>query len=394
MCHKNFTIYGLQDGRRSGIFWLYFLPRRNWPVKKKTVLWAIFLMILCVGAGAQSFMKAPYETEPPVKEGYAMPYTLTVYVPDQMVVAYDAKTLKPVRSMICSTGKRAGYTPRGTFTMPATYTSGWDQWGGLYVRYPTRIRGSYYFHSIPYTLKKKVNSSDWKMLGKPASSGCVRLTPLDAQWINYNCKKGTRIRIVDSTIPGLTALHDQIKADLNKNGISSVQPTLKPTPTPPPPNLNTQDDVKAKVIKSFQNKLKARGFYAGAINGKYAQPTIDAWNEYQIARGWEPDSVATTQEQIDLANDLDTVAFKVNMSNGFEGPVVRKIEQRLKELGYFGATPNLKYDGVTVRAAKRFQQDMGLKPANGKLKAAHQVILFSKASDDGGRMNLGMRIGA
>ena len=208
--------------------------------------------------------------------------------------------------------------------MPRTYTSGWDKWGNVYVRYPTRIKGSYYFHSILYNASNKsLNVESWNKLGRKASHGCIRLTPLDAQWINYNCKKGTRVRIVNARGEGLAALHDQIKAELKRNGHASVQPTLKPTPTPIPDTISQSEGKKA-AIKSLQSKLRSRGFYPRVPDGVYDAETIAAWNAYQKARGWEEDSIATTQEQIELTNDQDTIGYAVNLSSGFEGIVVKK----------------------------------------------------------------------
>lgn len=342
-------------------------------------VWLVCLVGLCLCAGAQALSKSGYEVEPPVPEGYDMPYTITVYIPNQMVVVYDAETLKPVRSMICSTGK-GNLTPRGTFIMPSTYTSGWDKWGNVYVRYPTRIRGKYYFHSILYSVSdKSLNMESWNKLGQKASHGCVRMTPLDAQWINYNCKRGTRVRIVNARGEGLAALHDQIKADLKRNGHSSVLPTLKPTPTPVPEDIS-QSQSKKQAVKSLQSKLKGRGFYPGALDGVYDAETVAAWNAYQKARGWEEDSIATTQEQIELTNDQDTIAYNVNLSSGFEGVIVRKVEERLKELGFFSGTPNNKYDSATTQAVKRYQQAAGITPVNGKLPASQQPQLFSQAA--------------
>lgn len=337
------------------------------------------LALLCLCAAAQALTKSGYEVEPPVPEDYDMPYTITVYLPNQMVVVYDADTLKPVRSMICSSGT-GNLTPRGTFIMPSTYTSGWDKWGNVYVRYPTRIKGSYYFHSILYNASNKsLNVESWNKLGRKASHGCIRLTPLDAQWINYNCKKGTRVRIVNARGEGLAALHDQIKAELKRNGHASVQPTLKPTPTPIPDTISQSEGKKA-AIKSLQSKLRSRGFYPRVPDGVYDAETITAWNAYQKARGWEEDSIATTQEQIELTNDQDTIGYAVNLSSGFEGIVVKKVEERLKELGFFTGTPNNKYDSATVQAVKRYQQAAGITPANGKLPASQQPALFSSAA--------------
>ncbi len=346
-------------------------------MKRTHILLLVVLgVLLAVPAGALSIKRSPYTIEPPVSKGYEMPYTLTVYLGNQMVVAYDGQTQEPVRYMICSSGK-GNITPRGTFTMPATYTSGWDRWGGVYVRYPTRIKGPYYFHSILYNASdKSLNMESWRKLGTKASHGCIRMTPLDAQWINYNCKKGTRIRIVNDRAEGLKDIHDRIRKELDRDGHSSVQPTLKPTPTPPPPIIEPGSTATVR-IKSLQKQLRQRGFYNGPMSGNYEGATIAAWNAYQKAKGWAEDSIATTEEQTEMASDEETVALNVDLVSGDTGPIVFKVETRLKELGFFAGTPNKTYDQAAVTAVKKYQLAAGHTPANGKLLSSQQPELFS-----------------
>ncbi|MDO4547105.1 MAG: peptidoglycan-binding protein [Clostridia bacterium] len=337
---------------------------------------ALVLTAALFCAASNAAIVDPYSFEPPVPKGYDMPYTLTVYLSRQMVVAYDAATGEPVRYMICSSGLM-NPTPRLNVTTPGTVIQPWAKWGSVYVRYPTRIKGSYYFHSITYNSKNSVNAEAWRKLGSRASHGCVRLTPLDAQWIAYNCKKGTRVRIVsnDDSGLGLAAKHSEIKSYLNKNGITAVQPTLDPTPSPLPPDLDA-NSTQTKLITALQNKLRQRGFYAGARNGKFNQATIDAWNEYQLSQGWDADSVATTEEQVHLANDETTIAYNCDLKSGFTGVIVKHVEQRLAQLGYFTGTPNKGYDAQTVKAVKKYQKAMGITPANGNLLASQQKAFF------------------
>lgn len=345
------------------------------PLKKLSWLLALVGLMLCASAQAAD-RRDLYGVEPPVSKGYDLPYTLTVYIGNQVAVAYDGQTLEPVRYMICSTGL-GNATPTGTFTMPATYTSGWDKWGTHYVRYPTTIRRPYYFHSILYGTDKSLEWKTWHRLGYKASAGCVRLTPLDAQWVNYNCKRGTRVRIVNAKAAGLAEIHDRIKAELVRNGPSSVQPTLSPTPSPPPPVLELGAG-KSRVIQSFQRRLRQRGFYNGKLHGLYDGATVAAWNAYKKAKGWPEDGVATTEQQAEMALDDQTTAFSVDLKTGDTGPIVRKVEERLKALGYFKGTPNQAYDAATAAAVKRYQRARALRPT-GLLRAVQQPDLFREA---------------
>jgi len=98
-------------------------------------------------------------------------------------------------TFLCSTGT---YTETGTFK-----TSDKVEWlylvGGLYGQYTTRIDGSIWFHSVPYTQKTK-DSLEWEefnKLGTKASLGCIRLDVHDVKWIYDNCPKGTTVEIYD-----------------------------------------------------------------------------------------------------------------------------------------------------------------------------------------------------
>lgn len=136
---------------------------------------------------------------------YTGKYWLKVNEQQNVVTAYkkvDGKW-KPIRAMLCSTGLN-GTTPRGTF-----YTQGRWNWGELmndvYGQYCTHITSDILFHSVYYTErfdKASQVTSQFNMLGRAASHGCVRLSVVDAKWIYYTCKIGTKVTIYRSDNPG------------------------------------------------------------------------------------------------------------------------------------------------------------------------------------------------
>ena len=101
--------------------------------------------------------------------------------------------------MVCSTGKDATPTPKGTFTTTSPvarwgYFPKYDVWG----QYLYRINGSILFHSVLYTDSNEsslIAGSLYK-LGTKASHGCVRLSVDDAKWIYTNCPAGTTVKVV------------------------------------------------------------------------------------------------------------------------------------------------------------------------------------------------------
>lgn len=136
---------------------------------------------------------------------YTGKYWLKVNEQQNVITAYkkiDGKW-KPIRAMLCSTGL-GGTTPKGTF-----YTQGRWNWGELmndvYGQYCTHITDDILFHSVYYTErfdKASQVTSQFNMLGQSASHGCVRLSVVDAKWIYYTCKIGTKVTIYRSDNPG------------------------------------------------------------------------------------------------------------------------------------------------------------------------------------------------
>ena len=91
----------------------------------------------------------------------------------------DGNYTKLVRTMICSTGE---YTPPCSLYKKTKYKmlgnrSEWAKFHSVYVRYPTRIVGGIFFHSVPYLTKSKdgLSYSMFDKLGQSVSAGCIRL---------------------------------------------------------------------------------------------------------------------------------------------------------------------------------------------------------------------------
>lgn len=131
-------------------------------------------------------------------------YMLKIDTSMQRVYAYAWSTQSGsysdlVRTMVCSTGKDATPTPKGTFTS----TSPVARWGyfpkyDVWAQYLYRINGSILFHSVLYTDSNEsslISGSLYK-LGTKASHGCVRLSVADAKWIYNNCPAGTTVKVV------------------------------------------------------------------------------------------------------------------------------------------------------------------------------------------------------
>lgn len=121
---------------------------------------------------------------------------VTIFAPNK-----NGDYVIPVKAMTCSVGKASTQTPTGTYNTSAKYR--WAElMGPSYGQYCTRIVGGVLFHSVAGYNKTSYNlsASDYNKLGQPASHGCVRLCVRDAKWIYDNCKIGTTVKIMDSSI--------------------------------------------------------------------------------------------------------------------------------------------------------------------------------------------------
>ena len=117
-----------------------------------------------------------------------------------VVTVYRGNT--PVKAILCSPGLN-GATPTGV-----RYIGDKLSWhplnGGVWGKYCSHlvtVKGttysSYLFHSVYY---HSVNSYDlatdqFRLLGQPASMGCIRLAAGDAYYIYANCPVGTKVDI-------------------------------------------------------------------------------------------------------------------------------------------------------------------------------------------------------
>jgi len=96
-----------------------------------------------------------------------------------------------VNSYLCTIGKKATPTPKGTYTIGVKglyfgVNKGYKCW------YYTQFKGNYLFHSIIYNLDGSIRDGRLKMA---LSDGCIRLTKINAKWIWDNIPRGTKVVI-------------------------------------------------------------------------------------------------------------------------------------------------------------------------------------------------------
>ena len=152
---------------------------------------------------------------------------------------------------------------------------------------------------------------------------------------------------------------------------------------------STGDDVK-----ELQRQLTELGYYKGKISGNYLEPTKKAVEELQKKNGLEVNGVADAdlQDMIlegkilnksekadvtgtpapNMSNYLvddnedgvrvsdEVVKFSKKLKNGSTGKLVKQVQERLTELGYYEGPVSGNYQKYTIRAVKTFQTQNGL----------------------------------
>ena len=120
-------------------------------------------------------------------------YFIWVNLKEFKVNIFEGSTNKwvLVHSYLCTIGKKATPTPKGTYTIGVKglyfgVNKGYKCW------YYTQFKGNYLFHSIIYNLDGSIRDG---RLGMALSDGCIRLTKENAKWIYDNIPRRTKVVI-------------------------------------------------------------------------------------------------------------------------------------------------------------------------------------------------------
>lgn len=185
--------------------------------------------------------------------------TVTVYTYD--INSKDQNYNKPVRTMVCSTGKKPLTKTKETSWI-LNETTDKAEWvmlsDGNYYRYATYIGQELMFQSSPYKSEDagSLIAEEYNKLGTPATAKNIRLSVADAKWIYDNCDSGTMVRIVNSDskkvhfplgVPEsmkLTENSKSLKYDPTDSVKENPYNKLKPV-------ITGADNVAVKVGKGF-----------------------------------------------------------------------------------------------------------------------------------------------
>ncbi len=109
------------------------------------------------------------------------------------------------------------------------------------------------------------------------------------------------------------------------------------------------------AVEELQIRLKALNYFSGKVNGEYNTLTRTAVMEVQTAYGLEPNGIAD-EETLDI---IFGDCYRP-LSYNDQGKDVRRLQERLAELGYYTSNISDRYLDNTRTAVSQVQADFGL----------------------------------
>ena len=150
----------------------------------------------------------------------------------------------------------------------------------------------------------------------------------------------------------------------------------------------TGDDVK-----ELQTRLTVLGYYKGKVSGEYLDATEEAVRAYQEANGEEVTGIAdvdtlavllqASEESSDTTDTSTvmqgTVEYTERLAKGSTGTLVKQLQTRLTELGYYSGPISGNFLGKTMTAVKTLQKQNGV-TVDGIVGEVTWNLIFNDAS--------------
>lgn len=165
--------------------------------------------------------------------------------------------------------------------------------------------------------------------------------------------------------------------------------TPDPNSTPAPTALLLKQGAKGDEVTRLQTRLKELGYYAGEVDGQYGPGTQSAVIAFQRQNGLTADGIAgeSTREAVYAAAapafaptpSPSPSAAKELYKKGSKGDGVRRMQEKLKELGYYNGEVDGAFGGGTEEALRLFQSQNGLE-ADGMAAEKTFAVLYGESA--------------
>ncbi len=139
------------------------------------------------------------------------------------------------------------------------------------------------------------------------------------------------------------------------------------------------------AVKSVQQRLKELGYYSASCDGNYGNQTVNAVKAFQKKNGLSQTGIAdaATQKKLNATTavkaNASTTEVSGTLQKGHRGALVKQLQERLKELGYYHSAVDSSYGAQTVNAVKAFQKKNGLSQT-GIADTATQKKLYASSA--------------
>ena len=293
---------------------------------------------------------------------YDKPYYIDVDLTNQIITVYNTEDNSVAMQCLTSSGTVGHETPQGVYYLPAKdrddERSEWYNFYalGVYAKWATRIINGYLFHSIPcrrpdldYVVEKYVDQ-----FGMPASHGCLRMRVEDAEFIAKNCLRGTRVTIYESG-----ELDEDLRSLLYISSYHASEGLGYQE------FLGVSDDALGRgstgnEVLDLQYRLTDLGYYGEEPDGVYDTTTISAVKRLQKDMGLAQNGITTdSMLEVIYSDDAPVSNGVVTLTEGKSGPVVKKLQTALQQLGVYTEDLDSIYDLGVTEAIKTFQDLCG-----------------------------------
>lgn len=213
---------------------------------------------------------------------------------------------------------------------------------------------------------------------------------------------GSMVEVLDRTSNGFAKVKAEGKTgyvvDTHINLADIPAPTPVPTATPAPGSehfVELSKGSSGSAVTALQTVLAELGYMQEKqIDGKFGSSTESALKTFQKRNGRTQDGVATPalQAYIYTGTPKDYNGYRQNVKTvapipnptireGGKGEAVFRLQNRLKELGYYEGELNSVFDKTTIAAWKMFEGRNGL-TADGEVSAEDQNMLYGATALD------------
>ncbi|MBU7583473.1 MAG: peptidoglycan-binding protein [Nostoc sp. TH1S01] len=152
----------------------------------------------------------------------------------------------------------------------------------------------------------------------------------------------------------------------------------------PSESINRQLQVGSRgaAVAQLQQNLRDLGYFNGPKTGYFGSQTRQALIRFQQASRIPANGVFDIRTAQALQSDLNVGGEYPTLAEGSRGPAVTKLQQRLRDLGYFKMNPTGNFQSITKNAVIRFQRKAGL-PATGVANSQTWDALYNSAQVPG-----------